>query len=48
MGIGAILLVIALILAVLAAVWQEHFQRVHLGWAAIAFYLAHIAVGILK
>lgn len=40
-NIGLVLLVFAFVCAVLAAVWQpQPAPRWHLGWAAIAFWLA--------
>lgn len=40
-NLGIVLLVFAFVCAVLAAVWQpQPAPRWHLGWAAIAFWLA--------
>ena len=47
-NVGLILLALGFVCAVVAAVWQQEFRGVHLGWAALAFYLASLLVGGLK
>lgn len=44
MGVGIVLLVVALVLAILAAC-NVPSPRISLGWAAVAFYLASLLVG---
>lgn len=44
-NIGLVLLAFAFVFAVFAACGVEQFNRFHLGWCAIAFYIAAQLIG---